>query len=415
MKIVSLRAENVKRLTAVHIEPSGNLVEITGKNGAGKTSVLDAIWAALSGKSAIPPKPIRDGAEKAVIEVNLGKYTVTRTFSQKDNGDYTTSVKVENADGFSAKKPQELLDGLLGPLTIDPLAFARMSAKDKFETLKAMVPGVDFAAIAAANRKDFDARTDANRQASSYSAQANAILMPEEVPELVDETALIEKMQGAAQHNADIEQRRARRLSLSQSIDYRKERIVTLEEELAALKEAVQNDEARLAAAPELPEPIDISVVRQQIDAAKATNALVERAKQKADLIEKAAAHQKLSDELTAAMTKRNVEKTKKIAAANLPVPGLTFGDDETILLNGIPFEQGSDAEQLRASIAIAAAVNKDLRIVRVRDGSLLDDDSWSVLKAFADKNDVQIWVETVQSGRPGAVVIEDGHVVGDA
>ncbi|MCK9994560.1 MAG: hypothetical protein Dbin4_03080, partial [Alphaproteobacteria bacterium] len=26
--------------------------------------------------------------------------------------------------------------------------------------------------------------------------------------------------------------------------------------------------------------------------------------------------------------------------------------------------------------------------------------------------NDMQVWIETVQSGRPGAIVIEDGMVV---
>jgi len=38
MKIIALEAENLKRLTAVHIRPDGNLVQFTGKNGQGKTS-----------------------------------------------------------------------------------------------------------------------------------------------------------------------------------------------------------------------------------------------------------------------------------------------------------------------------------------------------------------------------------------
>ena len=39
MKIIELRAENIKRLVAVTIKPDGNMVEITGRNGHGKTSV----------------------------------------------------------------------------------------------------------------------------------------------------------------------------------------------------------------------------------------------------------------------------------------------------------------------------------------------------------------------------------------
>ena len=38
MKIINLKASNVKKLIAVDITPNGDVVKITGKNGAGKTS-----------------------------------------------------------------------------------------------------------------------------------------------------------------------------------------------------------------------------------------------------------------------------------------------------------------------------------------------------------------------------------------
>lgn len=69
MKIISLQAENVKRLTAVSITPDGNLVQISGRNGQGKTSVLDAIWWALEGAANIQAEPIRKGADEAQRKV----------------------------------------------------------------------------------------------------------------------------------------------------------------------------------------------------------------------------------------------------------------------------------------------------------------------------------------------------------
>lgn len=57
MKIVKLTAENIKRLKAVEITPTGALVEVTGKNGQGKSSVLDAIWWALAGAEHIQTVP----------------------------------------------------------------------------------------------------------------------------------------------------------------------------------------------------------------------------------------------------------------------------------------------------------------------------------------------------------------------
>ncbi len=57
MKIVQLQAENVKRLKAVEISPEGHIVEITGRNGQGKSSVLDAIWWALAAPEPRPTAP----------------------------------------------------------------------------------------------------------------------------------------------------------------------------------------------------------------------------------------------------------------------------------------------------------------------------------------------------------------------
>src|SRR4051812_1903349 len=99
MKIVSLQAENIKRLVAVQITPDGNLVQITGKNGQGKSSVLDAIWWALAGSGNIQAQPIRKGEARGSIRLDLGELVVTRTFTRKGEHDYTTQIAVENAEG----------------------------------------------------------------------------------------------------------------------------------------------------------------------------------------------------------------------------------------------------------------------------------------------------------------------------
>lgn len=63
MKINALELENVKRIKAVRLEPSPNgLTIIGGKNGQGKTSVLDAIAWGLGGDRYKPSVPAREGA-----------------------------------------------------------------------------------------------------------------------------------------------------------------------------------------------------------------------------------------------------------------------------------------------------------------------------------------------------------------
>ena len=114
MKIISLEVEAFKRLKAVSITPTGNIVEVTGNNENGKSSVLDSIWAALGGKDAVPAKPIHTGAEEAVIRLDLGELKVTRRFKLKDGAPFTTDLVVESAEGARVTGPQGILDALVG-------------------------------------------------------------------------------------------------------------------------------------------------------------------------------------------------------------------------------------------------------------------------------------------------------------
>ena len=70
-KITVLEAENFKRLKAIRIAPDGSVVVLNGNNRSGKSSTLDAIWAALGGKDASPEVPIREGARRAVARLWL--------------------------------------------------------------------------------------------------------------------------------------------------------------------------------------------------------------------------------------------------------------------------------------------------------------------------------------------------------
>ena len=126
LRILRFQAENFKRLKVVSITPHGNMIQLTGANGSGKSSVLDAIYAALAGKGAAPTVPIREGEESAVITLDLGRIKVTRRFTE-----HNTSLVVESEDGAVFPSPQTMLDKLVGSLTFDPLEFTRLSAKEQ--------------------------------------------------------------------------------------------------------------------------------------------------------------------------------------------------------------------------------------------------------------------------------------------
>lgn len=431
MKILNLISENVMRLHAVDITPQGDIVEVSGANANGKSSILNSIWFALAGTSNIPIEPIRKGAESARIRVDLGEIIVTRTFKRQGEDKFTTNVKVESAEGASYKSPQSMLDALFSGLTFDPLEFSRMKAKDQFDMLRAFVPDVDFKAIEDMNRGDFEKRAEANRRMADAKAAAGLIVIPTDLPDdEADESALLDQMTSAAQHNLNIERENERRVNCAKGAETYRETAVKKRSEAAThrkladdreaeaveLERKADEDIASLASAGSLPKPIDVAQVRTQHAQAQAVNQRIRAAaenRRKKTALEKVASDAALaSDEFTAKINARNKAKQEAIAAAKMPVEGLGFGDG-FITLNGVPFDQGSDAERLRTSCAIAMKANSKLKVIRVRDGSLLDDQSMALLAEVAAENGVQIWIETVRAVTNAAIIIEDGRVKG--
>lgn len=424
MKILALQAENIKRLTAVEIRPDGALVQITGANGQGKTSVLDSIWWALSGVRNIQVAPIRNGATKAYIRLDLGDLIVTRKFALKDDQTFTTTITVENADGARFGSPQQVLDKLVGALSFDPLEFTRLPAKDQIEALKSLVPGVDWAKIETANKADFDKRTEVNRRAKELKTRADAIEAPADALDPVDVDGLIAKIDEAGQRNAAIERERAQRTvsekdiaDTIEGIHRRKSEIARLQATIESLQQSNAEDwqrvhglQAKAASLPPLPEPIDTADLRRQIQEAKATNDSVAKIQEKKRLASEALKAEVEAGSLTKTMRDRAEDVAAAIAGANLPVPGLGFGDGY-VVLNGQPFAQASGAEQLRTSIALAMAMNPQLKVLRIKDGSLLDESGLRMVAEMAEAEGFQVWLERVDtSGRVG-FVIEDGAV----
>ena len=172
--------------------------------------------------------------------------------------------------------------------------------------------------------------------------------------------------------------------------------------------------EAQIDSMPLPPAPIELSSIRASLDAAKVTNAaadLYRRTKvQKAELAAEAARLDAESEALTKRMADRQKQKLNALASAKMPVEGLSFCNG-VVTYNGLPYDQASDAERLRVSVAIAMATNPKLRVILVRNGSLLDEKGIRMLADLAQEKDYQIWLERVDSTGKVGVVLVDGEV----
>lgn len=422
MKVIELASENFRRIKAVCIRPDGALVQITGTNDQGKSSILDCLWALLKGRAVAGPEPIRRGAERATITGKLGgsavQWEVERTFRRDKQGDLTTDLKVTEVavDGSRrqiSKSPQAVLDGFLGALSFDPLAFARAKPAEQFELLKSFVPGFDFAANATIRKTRFDERTDINREAARARATAatlSAKLPPGPKPKRIDTAKSVDRITEAnKQVTANATERRNRQAQKNKAQEMLDE-AESLRARACTLERSAGELMANLNNLPPIPDDPNVAAISALLADADRANAVAADHEAYDKAIAEATLHELHSQDRTKAIECLDNKRADAIAAAKMPVEGLTLGDG-MVLFNGLPFEQASASARLKVSCAVAMASNPELRIIRTYDGSLLDKQSMGMLAAMAATRDYQCWVESVdESGQVGFVIV-DGEV----
>ena len=429
-KLIRLEADNFKRLRAVEIRPAATgITVVAGRNGQGKSSVLDAIQAALGGKRAAPAEPVRRGTDTATVVCELDDLIVRRTFTPGGGAVLTVTPR----DGSrELRSPQAVLDKLYGALTFDPLAFLRMSPRDRMETVLEL--GGPEVLKLEERRTDLRAQRADLTKASKQAAAAAAALprfpaAPADPVSVAELTAAIQQVR-AEQAKAD--QLAAAKLRASHERLRWESKAKDLEAEAARLHAEAEQlfKDARsalgmaagcateeqgfaqaYAAATAVDHAATAASLAAQIDTAQAVNQQVAAnraaavAEGKATDLEGAAA--KVGTQLEAI----DAQRRALLAAALRAVPGLDLGPDG-VLLAGLPFEQAATSEQLRAALGIGIAANPDLRLLLIREGSLLDADALAEVARVAEAHDVQVLIERVGDAGAGiGVVIEDGSV----
>ena len=407
LHILALEAENVKRIRAVEIrpDPAGGLVIIGGANAAGKTSVLDCILYALGGERAIPSAPIREGESHAEISVDLGfpdgtvKFRVTRSITAK--GSYLKLDVPADGGGLQVKAPQKFLEGRLGALTFDPLAFTRMKpAEQKASLLDAIGLTKELKPLEADRAEIFQERTTIGRQLTvAKGALASLPAVPSGTPDVpVDVMEITGRIEAANEARVAIE---------SSAVEIKEAR-----QAVADAEKHFEWTQAYLAAAEQnataLPVPEDTTELKDQLRSARAVNDALairhERERAQASVTELDATWAALSQQIAAL----DQAKTDLVADSRLPVQVMGFAE-ACVTFDGLPLDQAASSVRLRVSAAIGMALNPKLKIMRIEDGSLLDGENLNVLAEMAKANDFQIWIERVGVGDPGAVIIEDG------
>lgn len=427
MRIVRLSVEAFKRLSAVDItpDPDASLVRITGRNGAGKSSVLDAIEAALAGGRSIPERPIRAGYHKATVLVDLDGLVVERTFT-KSGG----ALIVKSKDGTRIGSPQAVLDRLYGSLSFDPVAFVRMRPREQAEALKAAAGLTEtLRALEAEREAAGKARTEARTRTADAERRLAKLgpTMPDgpDAETSIDEIAAKyreandvlraqardrNELEDAKREVSDLVARRDRVSREIADLEARLSALMALRDSLAVdikARATIVDAKSQIIAAHVEP---DLEAIKAEGNSIEASNAAARARAEWRKIVAEVEATREAEARAVRLYDAKSADISTAISAARYPIAGLAVTDD-VISLDGLPFAQASDAAKLRAAVAIGLASRPTIRVVLVREGSLLDDAGMSELAKVAADFGAQVWVEEVTNGDAVGIKIEDGQV----
>lgn len=411
-KIINLTADNIKRIEAVDITPTEDLVLVAGNNDQGKTSVLDAIAYALGGKDMIPEEPIKAGAHKAKVVVNCGEFVVTRVITDK-----TQQLVIKRKDGTSIEQPQTFLDSIIGKLAFDPLEFAKMKDSKRVDTLFSLTDGLKerLQEIDRQYQKLYDERRDVNVGTRNLSGQLADMETPSDTwprDEVDIDEIIAERDRLQAVIDTNNEKRKSLK-SMSEKLSDLDLEIEELKSRLKAMKEKRESLADTIALRTKevdgLRDP-DLSKLNDKLRATIEGNKLAQKRKRYQEVVNKRSENEEISRQYTERLEEMDQARRDLLASVRLPVSGLTFDSNE-VRFDGCLFDQLSSAKKLRVSVAMAMAMNPRMRVIRITDGSLLDPENMDVLREMARENGFQIWVECVGERDDATVIIEDGRV----
>lgn len=412
IKINALQVENVKRVKAVALEPSANgLTVIGGKNGQGKTSVLDAIAWALGGDRYRPSNAEREGSTlppHIKLELSNG-LTVERSGKN-------SALKVVDTTG--KRSGQQLLNEFVEQLAIDLPRFLQASNREKADTLLQVIGvGDQVRSLEVKEKEVYNRRHMIGQEADRKRKYADELPHYPAAPnEPVSASQLIRQQQDILARNGENQRKRMRANQIEHEYGRTAAHVSLLRSQLADAEKQLQQLEADLAIAQkdaldlqdESTEEIERSLQEiEQINIQVRANCDREKAEQ--DAAYYAQQYQDLTNELE----EIRHDKYALLDSAKLPLPGLSVEDGE-LTYNGKKWDCMSGADQLIAATAIVRAINPKCGFVLLDKLEQLDADTLLSFGSWLEEQGLQAIATRVSTGPECSIIIEDGFVASE-
>lgn len=401
IKINKLEIENVKRVKAVSLEPTQNgLTVIGGRNGQGKTSILDSIAWALGGNKYKPSQPHREGS---VLPPNL-QISLSNGLEIKRDGK-NSDLKVIDPSG--QKAGQKLLDSFVEEFALNLPKFMESSNADKARTLLQIIGvGDKLAEFEKKEQELYNERLVIGRVADQKKKFAAEMTYFQEAPkELISVSELIQEQQAILAKNAENERLRGQRDSLKQRQTQLDSEIARLIEEKAKVDQQLEIAEKdALDLHDESTEQLEYSISNtEEINRKVRANLDKDKAEQDAQI------EKEKYDNLSAQIDRIRLDKNQLLEDADLPLPGLSVAEGE-LLYKGQRWDNMSGAEQLKVSTAIVRKLNPECGFILIDKLEQMDLDTLKEFGQWLEQEQLQAIATRVSTGDECSIIISDGY-----
>lgn len=434
LKLVKISINNVLGIDELEINPTSNIIEVSGRNGEGKTSIMESIKDSLgiSDYSQL----LRNGEKKGQTVIDLGDMVITKNY--KESGGTTKIEERSNITDTMSQlsKPSNVLKSLLNPESIDPVRLLTAKPRELADAVLRALPmtidphvvskitgfGVDnidtdkhaLLVLSEQTARIMEERKLVNRDSKTFKTSADQLrsTLPENIPvtqELEDQiNDNLEKMESIRST--------ARKAGRKVRGEYT-EKLEDVNSELEELDEYIYKQTELLNTAKE--ERATKSAEHQALlDAqTKATEDAVEFELDKADeyqnhntdlsnqisnlkIFENTQSQVKVWDDKVSETVKFSEKLTKQLKAIesyklelcqDLPIKGLALVDGK-LSFDGIPFQTLNTAARVGLVIELAKLSAGKLGLVLLDNSECLSTDTYNQFLEQAAKTDLT-WV----------------------
>jgi len=406
--INTLEVENLKRIKAVKIDCSGNsLTVIGGKNGQGKTSVLDAVAYALGGERYRPTNAKREGS---MVDPEI-KLTLSNGIVVERRGK-NSALKVTDPNG--GRSGQSLLNSFIHQFAIDLPRFLNASNREKAdELLKVIGVGDKLLELEKEESRLYNERHAVGRVADQKKKYAEEMRQYSDVPdEMVSASELIKEQQAILAKNGDNERKREQLGRYQAELPRVEEEVEQLEKRLIEAKAKRDELKANIATAKKSVEQLrdeSTADIERRLGEIDEINSKVRANLDKAKALDDAAEYQKQYANQGRRLDEVRKAKRDLLEGANLPLEGLAVEGGE-LIYKGQKWDCMSSSEQLMVGTAIVRSLNPECGFVLIDQLEKMDLETLREFGKWLESEGLQAIATRVSTGEECSIIIEDGN-----